>query len=458
MEDALLKYLKYYEKLPGWIKRPIGMLYASLPTKLRHGEFYKQYCKRIKDFTDHTAPETLQQKLDQMLFNQVNMAIEQVPFYRNYPKVKSLENFQKLPIVSKSDYLQARDQFCTADPARRLQVNTGGSSGTPLTFFVEKNVTRPKEKAHFDWFWGHWGYTPRSRILMLRGKPLANNALFEYQSIKNCLNISCYELTLENAPQVLREIKKFRPDFIHGYPSAVKVFTRCAGSEGQKYFSNLKALFLGSEFLSDTDRMMFEEYFSAPCCAWYGHTECALHGGTLPGHGSDLVFFPFYGYLELVDDNGNILTTPGSTGRIVATGFDNSAMPFIRYDTGDLGTWGGMTTVNNCPCPVLTKIEGRAQDVIYLSDGSEISLTAFIFGQHLKEFDRIREMQLEQSQPGKLTLRLVPLQELSEADRHNIADFLDKSVSGRLQTTVEITSHIEKTWRGKHRFLIQHCK
>ena len=151
----------------------------------------------------------------EILFAEVNRSIKEIPFYQKFDPIKSLDGFHHLPIVSKTDYLKNIDMFCSSNVSRRLKVNTGGSSGTPLTFYLEKKKSRPKEKAFFDWFWGNWGYRPNSRILMLRGKPLAHNALYEYQSIKNCLNVSCYELTQGNAPVVLKEIQKFKPQFIH---------------------------------------------------------------------------------------------------------------------------------------------------------------------------------------------------------------------------------------------------
>jgi len=457
MEDFLFKYLKYYESLPGYVKYPVGWLYSRIPSKLRYGNFYSEYNKRIKEFLACRTPEQVLCKQHQLLFDQVNKAIRTVPFYQRFKQVHKLEDFQQLPIVSKSDFLDNIEAFCSHDKELRLQVNSGGSSGTPFVFYLEKSKTRSKEKAHFNWFWGLWGYRPGAKILMLRGKPLPNNALYEIQSIKNCLNVSCYELTAENAPVVLKKISEFQPEFVHAYPSAVNVFLRCIGEKSGGYFDSVKALFLGSEFLDPAAKVRFENFFNAPACSWYGHTECALHAGAVPGNDS-LLFFPFYGYFELLDDNNLPINEPGCSGRIVGTSFDNSAMPFIRYDTGDRGTLGEIINIGQIPCQTLQKVDGREQDIIFLSDSSCISLTSFIFGQHLRQFELIREMQLEQFEHGKILLRIVPLRTITEQDCRDIAIYLSNSVSGRLEISVELVDHIEKTVRGKHRFLIQHCK
>ena len=53
-------------------------------------------------------------------------------------------------------------------------------------------------------------------------------------------------------------------------------------------------------------------------------------------------FWPLYGHLELVDADERPIRRPGVAGHIVGTSFDNQAMPFVRYRTGELGVLGGI--------------------------------------------------------------------------------------------------------------------
>src|SRR5690606_36984109 len=97
------------------------------------------------------------------------------------------------------------------------------------------------------------------------------------------------------------------------------------------------------------------------------------------------------------------------SGRIIATGFDNSVMPFIRYDTGDLGI---LSQETNCKCGFigksLSKLEGRVQDYIILKDNTRISLTALYAGQHLEIFRKIRDIQIIQVSYQLIKIKIVP--------------------------------------------------
>jgi len=455
MEDVLYPFLSFFNKMPSGIQNALGFTYRSLPRQFRYGSFYREYDKRISLFLESDT-ESVQNLQLALLCETVNQAIGSVPFYTNFHIIKNIEEFQSLPIICKHDIVENPKAFVsTKFTNQKLKSNTGGSSGTPMAFYLHGGRTRSKERAHFDWFWGQCGYAPDSRLLMIRGAPLKNNALFQYQSIKNCLSISCYELNSSNIKKVLAAIRNFRPHFIHGYPSAVRNFIRCITEDPNVNWDlPLHGLFLGSESLSAIERTEIGEFFDAQILHWYGHSECAIMGGN-SFSSNEFFFYPFYGYAELLDEDGKPIHTPGEIGRIVATSFDNYVMPFIRYDTGDYGMLSNVTSFENLPCLVLSKIEGRSQDIIFLNDGTRVSLTAFIFGQHLPEFSSIREMQLVQEVCGSLLLRIVRGSDYTADDERALINRLQRSVSGKIKINCEYIDRIEKTKQGKHRFLIQ---
>src|SRR4030042_2384929 len=290
---------------------------------------------------------------------------------------------------------------------KKLKANTGGSSGTPFEFYIEKNVSRPKEKAHFDWYWSQFGYSPNDKMMMVRGLPLFRDKKFEYTTINNVLNVSCYNINETNISIINAEINKFKPLFIHAYPSSLKILTSLMEPYKQILNLSIKAIFLGSEQLLEQDRDYFESFYNAKVVNWYGHTERLIHGGNCP-YSDEFHFYPSYGYLELLDKDDRTITKPGIQGRIIASGFDNKAMSFIRYDTGDTGV---LSDKKECACGFkgtsLQKIMGRLQDFVYLSDGTRVSLTAFIFGQHLRVFKKIKELQVFQGKIGEIEIRIV---------------------------------------------------
>ena len=156
---------------------------------------------------------------------------------------------------------------------------------------------------------------------------------------------------------------------------------------------------------------------------------------------------------ELVDYNGKIINSPNVKGKIIATGFDNRVMPLVRYDTGDEAEYSEKI---KCKCGFKGKsfkiIHGRQQDYIYLNDGTKVSLTAFIFGQHFEEFNNINELQIIQKIKGVILIKIVLNRSISNQEFINK---LKNSVEGKLIVTLQIVLEITKTKRGKHMFLIQ---
>lgn len=459
IEDILYPFLRFYNTLPLSIRNGVGKIYRLLPNKWRYGSYYSKYFKRINLFqTKNNSLELCQH----LLINQVNYATENIPFYQQYEHITSIDELEKLPVICKETITINPAQFINPFLKNRgLRSNTGGSSGTPFSFLIEQGVTRPKEAAHFDWYWGDYGFKSGDKVLMIRGKSLRNNADYEYQAIGNKLVVSCYNLNHLSIKEIYKQIVKFKPKFIHAYPSALLIFSK----ELQSYLKNtkpafdIKAIFLGSEYLFEQDKSFFENFYNSKAVNWYGHSECLIHGGKCELSG-DYHFYPFYGYIELVDENGNIINEPNVEGRIIATGFDNKVMPLIRYDTGDIGIY---SEKSECKCGFkgksLSKIVGRGKDFIVLKDRTKVPLTAFIFGQHHDEFSQIKEMQITQNIAGEILIRIVPLNQFSEGMQSELKKRLINSVSvGNLDVVFQIVSLIEKTERGKHRILIQNCQ
>ncbi len=455
MEDFFYKFLSSYNHLPYPAKKTLGSIYHKIPSKIKYGPFYFEYRKRLEFFNSLNTFEEVEYYQNEILKEQINATIASVPFYKGYKKFTSLDDLREYPVLNKTVISHDINAFLNPGLARkRIKTNTGGSSGNPLEFYLEKDSSRTRERAHFDWYWGLFGYKPGDRILMVRGTPISGNKPFEYRTIDKILNISSFNLNENNIVQVLDAINRFSPRFIHAYPSSLNVMTSLLEPFRLKLDFLPGALFLGSEFLSETDRMRFEAFYKAPAVNWYGHSERLILGGNLKNCDS-YHFFPSYGYMELLNDDGEVITRPGEEGRIIATGFDNRVMPFIRYDTGDTGI---LSRVQDCSCgfrgKTLEIISGRRQDFIILSDGTKVSLTAFIFGQHLPAFKKIREMQVIQHKAGEIELALVKNNNFSLRDEISVVGALRKLVKDKLEIKVIYVESVSKTPRGKNIFFV----
>jgi phenylacetate-CoA ligase len=444
VEDYLYKFLGLYKKMPLRLQHILGKIYNLLPRSFRYGIFYQEYCNRIKQWESGLFDEAA------LLSETFSYALNHIDYYKS-----ANDDEKSFGVINKQIINSNKERFINHDlKSQLLKSNTGGTSGTPFEFYIHKGVGRAKEKAHFDWYWGKIGYNPGDKVLMIRGAPLKNGALYEYIAIDNKLSITCYDLNDDNVGGVVKAINRFKPKFIHGYPSALKILTLLVEKKKIK-IENLKGLFLGSEYLDAQDRAYFEAYYNARVINWYGHSELLIHAGNCQ-YSNEYHIYPFYGHVEMVGDDGKIISSANTMGKIIATGFDNKVMPLIRYDTGDLAEYSDST---ECQCGFhgksFSKIYGREQNYIVLNDGTIVSVTAFIFGQHFDEFNKIREIQLLQSDIHNLIVHIVPNEIFSEKDVLQLADKMATSVNNKISISIEIVEKTKKTESGKHKILIQ---
>jgi phenylacetate-CoA ligase len=160
----------------------------------------------------------------------------------------------------------------------------------------------------------------------------------------------------------------------------------------------------------------------------------------------------------MISDDGMTITDHDDVGELVGTGFRNPAMTLIRYRTGDLGS--GMRW-QQCRCgrdfPTLDKIHGRIQDYLVTSDGCKVPFTAVLYGLHLPIFEYYAKIQVEQSEPGRIKVRLENRDRISHAS-HIVAskNAIERALEGRMLVFFEEVDVIPAKANGKHQVIIQH--
>jgi phenylacetate-CoA ligase len=75
--------------------------------------------------------------------------------------------------------------------------------------------------------------------------------------------------------------------------------------------------------------------------------------------------------VEILDESGRDVA-PGGRGRVVVTGFYNYAMPFIRYELGDLAEAGSAPCGCGRAAPIIARIEGRSRHAFIFRDGTRL--------------------------------------------------------------------------------------
>jgi phenylacetate-CoA ligase len=457
---AFLK--KLYLKAPVFVKR----MYAAVPVRWRMGAVFRREYDLLaeSEWWDAERLAALQMaRLRDLLAD----AYANVPYYRRVfdelgmkpEDVKTLDDFRRLPTLTKSKAKELGDELHnrTIPRWKTYFATTGGTTGEPFGFYLDDR-SYEIEWAFMLSQWKRAGYDPGQRKITLRGKLIeaAERGVFwEENPIYNEMYLSSYHLTAQNFPRYLDAIRRFRPTFIHGYPSAVSLlaheFLNHAGSlEGLGF----KAVLAGSERIFPEQRRLMERAFDCRVYSWYGQTEKVILAGACE-EANVYHVFPQYGITEVLDPDGNPCP-PGVVGELIGTGFMNHYMPLVRYHTGDRGALGSEFCAScGRQYPLIAKLEGRVQDMVVTDDGRLIPITGMVFGAHMEEYARIRKLQLVQDAPGKVLVKVVPEAGFGDAECRNIVNEYKRISGGGLEIEVEVVDDIPTTKAGKHRYLIQ---
>jgi phenylacetate-CoA ligase len=166
-------------------------------------------------------------------------------------------------------------------------------------------------------------------------------------------------------------------------------------------------------------------------------------------------FWPLYGHLELVDDQGRQISTPGKVGEIVGTGYDNAVMPLIRYRTGDSGAYSTGPAHPALPgFPVLDRIEGRLQEFVVTHDERLISVCT-LGAAHFEDLNEVEEMQYVQHTPGKVTIRVTSQHILSSAMKEKFARAVEDKTQGGCSVEIVQVDDIPRSSIGKRQMIEQ---
>jgi len=456
----------FVNSLPYPIKQGAKYIYGAIPPRFRYSKVFWNTYNFLQE-SQWWSRKQLEEYQMRQLEKLLNHVYENVPYYKKIfderglkPKdIQDFDDLKKIPYLTKEIIRNnLKDLIARNYPSSKLQYcTTGGSTGIPMGFYVEKNITSAKEWAFILTQWDRVGFRIGDRCVVLRGDVVrsANKGKFwEYNPANKNLILSSYHMTDETLPGYIAKIRKFRPDFIQAYPSAITILAKFMRKNNIKPISGLKALLCGSENLYPWQRTLLEETFQCRVYSWYGHTEQVVLAGECE-KSTYYHIFPEYGIAELIGKDNKTVTQENKLGEIVATGFNNFSCPFIRYRTMDLA----VPTNTKCECgrdyTLIKRVEGRLQELIVTKDKRLITLTALIFAQHFEAFSKIKEMQLVQEKEGQLIVKIVRTSQYSTNDEKEILFKMQRAVSEGLDISFSYVSHISRTKSGKYRFLIQ---
>ncbi len=446
-----------YERMPAWMKAPVGWI----PFGFVAGASYRRVVARGGRI-DRLGRTEVRSYQERSLAEILRFAVAQVPAYRRFRDLverhKASDALKEFPLLSKDDLQANFVNYLPRDFERlpHYECTTGGTSGNQLKFFVDDD-SQAVETAFMHRQWARVGYAPRCRKATFRGvdfSGLKDGLFWKANPVYNELQFSPFHMSDGTLGAYWEQLERYRPQFLHGYPSAISLLAGWAERSGVAGRSlGLRAVLLGSEALEAGQRELIERAFGARVYSWYGHSERVILGGECevsPAYHQ----FPDYGVMEILGDDGEPVVDPGERGELVGTGLLNRSLPLIRYRTGDRARLLPAVCGGGRAFDRFDEVEGRwDQDYVIGKSWAKISIAAL--NMHGPVFDRVAQYQYYQKARGAMDVRVVPAPGFDESDAAALADAYRRKVGDEVEVRVVVVAEIPLTSRGKLKRLVQ---
>lgn len=377
-------------------------------------------------------------------------AYQTTPYYRELFKVES-PDISQIPTLEKSNIREQLENLCSeAVPQKhRIKNATGGSTGTPLTFYQDRNYWNQRNLSvyYFDQ-WAGWNFGERQLIIWGALSDIGTARDWKHQLSnfwRNHYWLNGFHLTDTTMQATFRKMNRWHPQTILAYPSSLYQFARFIFENGLKPRWGLKGIISSAEMLHPHYRDLAETVFGIKVYNRYGGREVGLIAmecaeGRMHINCRDL-------YLEI--DSPDPYT---ESGDILITQLNNYAMPFIRYRIGDIGRLSDEV----CPCgsqlPVLAELLGRSTATFRTRTGTLIH--AGYFTQQFYNVIGLEQFQLIQKTFKHCVLKVVVNTQWTEAARRYMVQKIQEVLGADVIVTVKFKKEIPLPTSGKREFTI----
>jgi len=424
---------------------------------------------RLRGLSD----EELRKYQDKSFRNMVKFAYT-VPLYHDkYKKaglhpedIKGIGDIKKLPTVSKDDFKKYYPDGIVSskiDKKKLVKVSTSGTTGKSLSIYVDM----------FDIVVGLFGYIRslrendinwwKDRITIIGDfAPHTVEAGYINRGIQLQLNFDLFFKNIQflntNDPpeEVIKEVDKFKPDFLWGYTG---MLGHLALLKEKGFGKNISPRVVNSTgaTLSKPLKELIEKTFDTKVFESYGSTESGpIAFQCKEGKYHILSDYVHLEFLKNGEDAGS-----GEAGKLILTKLYGRGTPIIRYDAiNDIVA----PLYEKCDCglsgDLIYKIYGRDDISIYSVDGKIILPASFgdIFSKILYELktNKLKDVRVIQHSLTKIEIKVVIDEKLRNIGPSvdEIFSVLKKGFKEKLGSEVEIlTKEAKKIDKQKPRII-----
>ncbi len=325
---------------------------------------------------------------------------------------------------------------------------TSGSSGHPFSFAKDKfahALTWAVRKDRFKYY----DLKLDSKQARFYGIPF-ERVEYAIEKTKDLISnrdrFPVFDLSDEVLDIFVEKFRKTKYEYINGYSTALVVFARYLTKRKIKLEDicpSLKVCLATSENCTDEDKKIIEKGFGIPAVNEYGASELDiiafedLNGNWIL---SDEIL-----YVEVLDDDDKPIVN-GGEGRLVFTSISNRAMPFIRYEIGDVAiVEPGSDKIR------IKGLIGGSNDIVILPSGRKAAGFTFYYLTRdiLDSSGVLKEYVIRQVALDKFILEVVSDGEISPDVNKMIQKKIDSYLEPGLSFEIQWVDKIERTKAGK---------
>ncbi len=384
-------------------------------------------------------------------------AAETVPFYAERFRaiglepddVTSLDIYARIPPLTRQDLREHYDELLANGSRDRVEDNaTGGSSGQPVRFAVDKSepcmrtATAIRHNRWVGWDIGDragfvWG-APRDLVPVHSLRERITEAWLTPH-----LTLNAFEITENKAIAFLEQLRGFRAEVLFGYAGSLAELARLAQIAGERV-PTLRTVISSAEALTSVRKRAIEEWSGCPVYDRYGSRETGLIASECAERSGLHVAW---------EDHLVELKSAGHSGlcRVFVTKLNSYGMPFLRYDIGDLARW----QAGSCPCgrhaPRLVMGGCRDTDFLIGADGRKVSGCALTL--IVRDLPELGTVQLYRSNVHEVEVRLAGRASLPPHLQMELRQRMNLYL-GPVAVDIKFVDQIPRAPSGKFRFTI----
>jgi phenylacetate-CoA ligase len=448
-----MRLMAFYQRLVRDVLHPLSLWRAGEVSQLRYLREFER--------TQWLRPAELESLQVTRLRALLHHAYQQCPFYRQR---FDLAGFHPADLVTLSDLravppLEKREiQECQHDlvarswPRANLIPNqTGGSTGTPVPFFLsgDRKCSRAAATLRHN-RWAGWDVGDKAAVIWgaPRDRPPDDwRSRLRGLLLREPLWLDTGHVTEAKLLAFHKALHQYRPKIVQAYARSAVLFANYVRDHNLAAYTP-HAIVTSAEVLEPADRELLEAVFRCRVFNRYGCREVSVVASECEAH-SGLHVMAEGLYLEIETPQGPAM--PGQLGNILVTDLLNHAMPLIRYRIGDTGSWAA----GPCPCgrglPRLQSVAGRVTDFLVGCEGRLVSgvfLATYVVAQR----PSLGQVQIHQHRPAAVTYRVKPGRDFRPDDANYLCSTTRQYLGDRAEVEVEVVDDLPAEASGKFLF------